>query len=523
MSMAGMMSKGDYESRQKMEKKDNERKKNILILIHQYLLNIGFSDSASKLNEESNLELETYSVADNMDLLLIIREYEDYYYMKFNKNPIFSHKISDGKKGGPLPKISNGRTKSKNNISTNQGVRKKGPQTPGINGNDNMSDFNMNPNVGKKINVSNLNNKNNSINSNIQNNENELKLELNINPVKPNKIIKKQGKNTSQTTNETEDKFSFNDHKESILLKPLPSDMPEDLREMASLIKREIILENPNVSFKDIVGLDTAKNIIEEALLWPMKYPHFFTGLLEPWKGILLFGPPGTGKTLLAKAVASEMRTTFFNISAATIVSKWRGESEKLIKVLFDLASHYQPSTIFLDEIDSIMSTRGEGGDEHEGSRRMKTELLIQLDGLTKNEGVFLLAASNIPWDLDPALLRRLEKRVMVSLPDKKGRESLLKIFIPQNMNKGIDYAKNAEVLEGYSGSDIKLLCKEALMTRTRKAINVIENDNKGKIYNINEFPVTKIDFEESLEKVKPAFTYKTEKYEKWMKDYGSS
>ena len=471
MSMAGMMSKGDYESRQKMEKKDNERKKNILILIHQYLINIGFSDSAEKLSEESNLELETYSVADNMDLLLIIREYEDYYYMKFGKVPIFSHKISDGKKGGPLPKINNVRTKGKNNTAMNN--RKKGPQTPNINGNSNNNNVNQNPNVG------------------------ELKLELNINPVKPNKIVKKQtNKNSSQTTNETEDKFSFNDHKESILLKPLPVDLPEDLREMASLIKREIILENPNVSFKDIVGLDTAKNIIEEALLWPVKYPYFFTGLLEPWKGILLFGPPGTGKTLLAKAVATEMRTTFFNISAATIVSKWRGESEKLIKVLFDLARHYQPSTIFLDEIDSIMSARGESGDEHEGSRRMKTELLIQLDGLTKNEGVFLLAASNIPWDLDP---------------------------IPQNMNKGIDYIKNAEVLEGYSGSDIKLLCKEALMTRTRKAINVIENDNKGKMYNINEFPVTKQDFEESLEKVKPAFTYKTERYEKWMKDYGSS
>ena len=506
-----MMSKGDYESRQKMEKKDNERKKNILILIHQYLNNIGFQDSASKLNDESNLDLESYSVADNMDLLLIIREYEDYYYMKFGKNPVFSHRISDGKMGGPLPKINNNRGKSKNGIaSSNQSVRKKGPQTPGINNN----------NFGKKIDVNALNNKSNNNQNDMGGNE--LKLELNINPFKPCNI-KKQGKNNSQTTNETDDKFSFNDHKESILLKPLPSDLPEDLREMATLIKREIILENPNVSFKDIVGLDTAKNIIEEALLWPMKYPQFFTGLLEPWKGILLFGPPGTGKTLLAKAVASEMRTTFFNISAATIVSKWRGESEKLIKVLFDLARHYQPSTIFLDEIDSIMSARGEGGDEHEGSRRMKTELLIQLDGLTKNEGVFLLAASNIPWDLDPALLRRLEKRVMVSLPDKKGRETLLKIFIPQNMNKGIDYIKNAELLEGYSGSDIKLLCKEALMTRTRKAINVMEKDNKGKLYNINEFPVTKQDFEESLLKVKPAFTYKTEKYEKWMTDYGSS
>ena len=242
-----MMSKGDFESRQKMEKKENERKKNILILIHQYLNNIGFQDSAARLSEESNLELENYSVADNMDLLLIIREYEDYYYMKFGKNQIFSHKVSDGKMGGPLPKINNGRGKSKSGVSS-QGIKKKGPQTPGINNN--------NQNVGKKIEINSLNNKNNNIDGN------ELKLELNINPFKPNNI-KKQGKNN----NETDNKYTFNDHKESILLKPLPSDLPEDLREMASLIKREIILENPNVSFKDIVGLESAKNIIEEALL----------------------------------------------------------------------------------------------------------------------------------------------------------------------------------------------------------------------------------------------------------------
>ncbi len=121
---------------------------------------------------------------------------------------------------------------------------------------------------------------------------------------------------------------------------------------------REIIIENPNVKFEDVVGLEIPKNIVHEALLLPMKYPQYFTGILEPWKGILLFGPPGTGKTLLAKAVASELRSTFFNISASTIVSKWRGDSEKIIKVLFDLARYYQPSTIFLDEIDSIMNKR---------------------------------------------------------------------------------------------------------------------------------------------------------------------
>ena len=215
---------------------------------------------------------------------------------------------------------------------------------------------------------------------------------------------------------------------ENRVLKALPDySWNPELKELAQAIQHEIINANPNIRFKDIVGLDEAKRLLKEAVLMPMKYPHFFQGILEPWKGILLFGPPGTGKTMMAKAVATECRTTFFNISASTIVSKWRGDSEKLIRVLFELARHYQPSTIFVDEIDSIMGSRGIG--EHEASRRMKTELLIQLDGLIKSSGerVFLLAASNLPWDLDMALLRRLEKRILVTLPNQEAREGMIK------------------------------------------------------------------------------------------------
>ena len=220
---------------------------------------------------------------------------------------------------------------------------------------------------------------------------------------------------------------------ENRIIKPLPdySYNPE-LKELAMTIQREIINNNPNVRFTDIVGLDDAKRLLKEAVLMPLKYPHLFTGILEPWKGILLFGPPGTGKTMLAKAVATECRTTFFNISASTIVSKWRGDSEKLVRLLFEIARYHQPSTIFIDEIDSILSSRTSTG-EHEASRRMKTELLIQLDGLikSKNERVFLLAASNLPWELDMALLRRLEKRILVHLPSLEAREDMLHKLLP--------------------------------------------------------------------------------------------
>lgn len=269
------------------------------------------------------------------------------------------------------------------------------------------------------------------------------------------------------------------DYYEERLLKPLPSyEGNPQLRELAAMVSRDIYQRNPNVRWTDIVELEDAKRLLKEAVVMPVKYPQLFTGLLAPWKGVLLFGPPGTGKTMLARAVATECRTTFFNISASTIVSKWRGDSEKLVRMLFELARYHAPSTIFIDELDSLMGQRGaDGASEHEASRRMKTELLIQMDGLAKtNDLVFLLAASNLPWELDVAMLRRLEKRIYIPLPGAKARSVMLSKKLPPGPNTTeLDYDRFAASTEGFSGSDITLLAKEAAMQPLRRLMKELE------------------------------------------------
>ncbi|RLN57042.1 hypothetical protein BBJ29_001342 [Phytophthora kernoviae] len=271
-------------------------------------------------------------------------------------------------------------------------------------------------------------------------------------------------------------------HEESIeerLLKPLPSFAHDsELRPLAETITREIFQKNPDVRWEDVIGLQETKRLLKEAVVMPLKYPQLFQGLLSPWTGILLYGPPGNGKTMLAKAVATECRTTFFNISASSIVSKYRGDSEKLIRMLFELARHHAPSTIFLDEIDSIMGQRdsGGGGQEHEASRRMKTELLIQMDGLTKTDDVvFVLAASNLPWDLDAAMLRRLEKRVLVDFPSLEARIALFSTLLTPYTPSDFAFDEAAKLTEGYSGADIKLVAKEACMAPVRRLMERLE------------------------------------------------
>ena len=229
---------------------------------------------------------------------------------------------------------------------------------------------------------------------------------------------------------------------------------------------------------------------------------------------------------MLAKAVATECRTTFFNISASSIVSKWRGDSEKLVRVLFELARHHAPSTIFVDEIDSIMSSRDGGGQEHEGSRRMKTELLIQMDGLTaSNDQVFLLAASNLPWDLDAALLRRLEKRIYVGLPPPPARLLIMNKHLHDRIEKGFSLESMAVATEGYSGSDVVLLCKEAAMRPLRRLMKRIE-DNEALGLVTGEVmlePISSSDLEQAVRASRPSSRVDESQYLKWHDDFGAA
>ncbi|CAK9321199.1 unnamed protein product [Citrullus colocynthis] len=315
------------------------------------------------------------------------------------------------------------------------------------------------------------------------------------------------------------------------LLPPLES---AEMRNLAESISRDIIRGNPDIKWESIKGLEHAKSLLKEAVVMPIKYPNYFRGLLSPWKGILLFGPPGTGKTMLAKAVATECKTTFFNISASSVVSKWRGDSEKSIKVLFELARHHAPSTIFLDEIDAIISHRGEGRSEHEASRRLKTELLIQMDGLMQtDELVFILAATNLPWELDAAMLRRLEKRILVPLPEPEARRAMFEELLPpQPGNEEIPYDILMERTEGYSGSDIRLVCKEAAMQPLRRLMAQLEEqqkelpgDQQGVVSEEDlpkVGPITASDIEIALRNTRPSAHLDAPRYEKFNADYGS-
>uniref|UniRef100_A0A0D9WLC8 microtubule-severing ATPase n=1 Tax=Leersia perrieri TaxID=77586 RepID=A0A0D9WLC8_9ORYZ len=291
---------------------------------------------------------------------------------------------------------------------------------------------------------------------------------------------------------------------------------------LVEMINTTIVDRSPAVKWEDVAGLDKAKQALMEMVILPTKRRDLFTGLRRPARGLLLFGPPGNGKTMLAKAVASESEATFFNVSASSLTSKWVGEAEKLVRTLFMVAVDRQPSVIFMDEIDSVMSTRL--ANENDSSRRLKSEFLIQFDGVTSNPDdlVIVIGATNKPQELDDAVLRRLVKRIYVPLPDPNVRRLLLKTQLKGQSFKlsSHDLERLSVETEGYSGSDLRALCEEAAMMPIRE----LGPQNILTIKANQLRPLKYEDFKKAMTVIRPSLQKsRWDELEKWNEEFGSS
>ncbi|NTV22770.1 MAG: CDC48 family AAA ATPase [Nanoarchaeota archaeon] len=260
---------------------------------------------------------------------------------------------------------------------------------------------------------------------------------------------------------------------------------------------REVLIEVPNVSWRDIGGLDTVRQELLEAVEWPLKQPIVFSRMgIKPPKGILLYGPPGTGKTLLAKAVAHESKANFILVKGPELLSKWVGESEKAVRKIFEKARQASPAIIFFDELDSLAARRG--GDTSDGhtSDKVVNQLLTEMDGVVDLHNIVILGATNRPDMIDTALLRpgRFDRIILVPSPDEASRLEILKIHT-KNMpiSKDVDLKEIARLTEGYVGADIEAICREAAMLALRKDIKA---EKIGKTF-----------FDDAMQKVSPSVT----------------
>ncbi|OJJ82828.1 putative AAA family ATPase [Aspergillus glaucus CBS 516.65] len=337
----------------------------------------------------------------------------------------------------------------------------------------------------------------------------------------------------AEEDNEEDDGDEYEDEDDAIM--DIMSKLPKGVDTMAARqILNDIVVRGDEVHWDDIAGLEGAKKALKEAVVYPFLRPDLFSGLREPARGMLLFGPPGTGKTMLARAVATESKSTFFSVSASTLTSKWHGESEKLVRALFGLAKALAPSIIFVDEIDSLLSARSSGA-ENEASRRSKTEFLIQWSDLQRaaagrEQGkadkkigdasrVLVLAATNMPWDIDEAARRRFVRRQYIPLPEQGVRgQQIRKLLSHQVYELGNDDIEVlVQVTEGFSGSDITALAKDAAMGPLRNLGEALLHTPMDQIR-----PIRFADFEASLYAIRPSVSQEGLKaYEEWAKNFG--
>jgi len=305
-------------------------------------------------------------------------------------------------------------------------------------------------------------------------------------------------------------------------LKVTKRDFYEALKMIEPSALREVLLEIPNVRWGDIGGLENVKQALREAVEWPLKYPEAFQALgINPPKGILLYGPPGTGKTLLAKAVATESEANFIGIRGPEVLSKWVGESEKNIREIFRKARQAAPTVVFIDEIDAIAPRRGT--DVNRVTDRLINQLLTEMDGLEENSGVVVIAATNRPDILDPALLRpgRFDRLILVPAPDEKARYEIFKVHTRKMpLAEDVDLKELAKRTEGYTGADIAAVCREAAMSAMRRALKEGIIKPGVRMDEVRQrVKITMKDFEEALKKVGPSVSKETMEYYKKIEE----
>ncbi|KAL0234222.1 hypothetical protein PCE1_001259 [Barthelona sp. PCE] len=461
------------------KQRERSRKKGIIIHCFHWMVENGFIDAAKALETASSVNMEEFCLADNLDLEAVVKSFEVKYEQDYGKFPTL--------------------------------FRARDPPAPG------EKKRRKRPNPSKRS-ASNppANNKKKEDNG---------PLDLGVEATKVTSTAARH--KTLPGHSRVEDVEEKNEFFENRVLKPLPQHMfggSDEFKVLVSAVQREIIQTNPNITFNHIIGQKRAKLLLNESLILPIRFPSLFSqGLRSPWKGLLVYGPPGVGKTLLAKAVATECQATFFNISGSTIVSKYRGESSKLVRILFDLARFYAPSVVFMDEIDSVFSMNS---DEHEATRQMVAELLVQMDGVLSDDTnqVFLLAATNHPWNLAAPLIRRLHKRVYTPWPDESDRKAMLDQFLKGLTDETVNLDEISALTEDYTGADLRLLCKEAAMRPVREIMQKLgEMAVTDEEADVDVRQISQDDMKASLNVSKRSGMYSEDRYLKWNESHQNS
>lgn len=293
-------------------------------------------------------------------------------------------------------------------------------------------------------------------------------------------------------------------------------------------LENMIMKEKPNVSWKEVIGLEDVKTALRESIVYPAKKPELFT--LGWPRGILLYGPPGCGKTMLAAATASEINGYFINVDAASMMSKWLGDAEKNVSQLFHMARDSSkkenvPVIMLIDEVDSLL---GNSQNENGGEIRVKNQFLTEMDGVNdkgKNLQTYVIAATNKPWKLDWAFLRRFSKRIYIPLPSLATRENLFSSYLSKlKKDSSVNASQLAQLIEGYSASDIRDICQSVQLSVIDEFFSLAESNGNKDLTHVQLRDVTMDDFKKTIKKRRPSVNAgMIEEYSNWTRDFSAT